>query len=550
MVSFEIGDYGLSMTALGQDGTGALFGGTDSRSGNPVYVKELRPSGDGVAPGDAAQALAGVVHPSLVHPCDMVSSGGTRYAVVERPDGELLRACLPALKGQRLHGRFDLLSVIVDVCDAVDALHRAGMVSGEVNPTTVVVQPRSRARGLLLAFVPFAPRPTRDYLDNNHELVYVAQEQLRGGGTFASDIYAIGMLLYAAFGGHDPYGGETPHEVAERIAWGDLRPFAARLDDLTELERQAIGSAVDAVGAVATRALQRDPAARYPSVAEMRSALQAILDRLSPIELGLSLLERGEFALAAAILEEVPVGQDSARANVYLGRIYGLHLGEYEKGVIAFKRALRDDPSLVSAREGLAELYSRYGRHGLAKRELLELLTGQPDDSGLMMRYAQILGQSGEREGALNVLHRIQELNPYFLPAYREAIAITLADDDLAQAEAEATNAVEHVVRVVKLGNLDPEQVASIYCLRGELLQRRGRRSQAIGWLEKALEYMPLHEPSHSLLAQLYSEAGDSEKAVQHLLASMSLKPDQESIIEGIARIFAIQNAPTGGVPE
>jgi cytochrome c-type biogenesis protein CcmH/NrfG len=57
---------------------------------------------------------------------------------------------------------------------------------------------------------------------------------------------------------------------------------------------------------------------------------------------------------------------------------------------------------------------------------------------------------------------------------------------------------------------------------------------------------MPFHEPSHSLLAQLYNEAGDTDKAVQHLLASMRLKPDQESILEGIARIYATQQN-TGG---
>jgi tetratricopeptide (TPR) repeat protein len=551
MASFAIGRYSLSMTALGEDGLGALFTGTDSRTGDPVYVKELRHRSavDG-ARSDATQALSGVSHPSVVHPCAEVSAGGTSYAVVKRPEGELLPACLPVIKGQGLRGCFDLLSVIIDICDAVDALHRAGIVCGEVNATSIVVRPGAPARGCLLTFAPFVPSPPRDYLDNNRELAYVAQEQLRGGGTFASDIYSIGMLLYAAFGERAPYGGDTPYEVADSIVWGDLRPFTASLDGLSDWERQALGSAVDAVGAIATRALQRDPAARYPSVSEMRSALQAIAGRLSPIELGLSLLDQGEFQLAAAVLESVPVGPDSARANVYLGRIYGLHLDEYDKGVVAFKRALKDNPALVTAREGLADLYSSHGRHSLAKRELLELLTAQPDDSGLMLRYARILAQSGEREGALNVLHRIHQLNPYFLPAYREAIAIALADSDLARADAEATSAVERVVRVVKLGNLDPEQVASIYFLRGELLQRRGRRDRAIGWLEKALEYMPLHEPSHSLLAQLYSEAGDTDKAVQHMFASMGLKPGQERVIEGIARIFAIQDGSTGGIPQ
>jgi tetratricopeptide (TPR) repeat protein len=167
-----------------------------------------------------------------------------------------------------------------------------------------------------------------------------------------------------------------------------------------------------------------------------------------------------------------------------------------------------------------------------------------------MMRYVEVLDQAGERDAAMNLLHELQALNPYFLPAYREAIRIAMTGVDLKQAETEAVNAIGHIVKVVKLGNLDPEQVASIYFLRGELLERQKRRDRAIEWLEKALEYYPLHEPSHSLLAQLYNEMGDSEKAVQHLLASMRLKPDQESILEGIARIYATQGGSSRGVRE
>jgi tetratricopeptide (TPR) repeat protein len=547
MTSFDIGTYKLEMASLGQDGIGALFAGTDSRSGEAVFVKEMRRwVRDGDATGGDAESLAGVLHPSLVHPCDQVDSGGTHYAVVARPEGELLSASFPALRSSGLKGRFDLLNAILDVCDGVDALHRAGLVSGGINPTAIVVQRGSNPRAFLLNFGPFAARPTVDYLEGGDEMVYVAQEQLRGAGGAASDIYSLGMLLYMAFSRRPPYEGGSPYQVAEHIVWGDLIPFVADMDGLGDVERRAIGSAIEAIGDVATRALQRGPSARYASVSEMRSALKAIADRLSPIELGLSLFERGEFEMAAEILEEVSPGRDYARAHIYLGRIYGLQLGRYEDGVIAFKRALNDSPTLASAREGLAELYSRFGKHSLAKAELLELLTTRPDDAQLMMRYARVLEQAGDKPAALNVLHRLQQLNPYFLPAYSEAIGIAMAGDDQQVAETEVRHALEHVVSVVQHGNLDPEQVAGIYFLRAQLWWKQGRSDRAMEWAEKALVYMPFHEPSHSLLAQLYNEAGDTDKAVQHLLASMRLKPDQESILEGIARIYATQQN-TGG---
>lgn len=328
--------------------------------------------------------------------------------------------------------------------------------------------------------------------------------------------------------------------------WGDFIPFCASAEGMSEPQAQAIAMEMDAVGAVVSTALQRDPKARYPNLNAMRLALQPIADRLAPIELGARLLAAGQFDQSAAVLETVVNTLDAPRAYVYLGEIYGFHQGDYEKGVVAFKRALKHDPSLTIARLNLARLYSRFNRHTLAQKALLELLEQHPNDRQLMLEYADVLRASGDLTGALNILRRLLEINPYDLAAYIKAISLSLAASDFKQAETFCQQAVEQILQVVHLGNLDRLQVSEIYYLRGVLQRRQGRQERALAWMGKALEYDPLNPRAHTAMAELYTELGDVEKALEHFLTGMSIAPDQKGIMEGLARILESQkNAPT-----
>lgn len=547
----EIGKYQLQDQPLARDAFGVLYDGTDLENNQPVLVKALHAPVTKADTASVTQPLQGLLHVSLLPAFDEVVVKNRRYVVAPRPTGsELLQDALPRLRAAGLVGRHQLLSILLEVCKAVELLHRNGLVSGQIHPAAILVNTGTPLQAYLMCFGLLTPQPVSQTIEQNNFLLYVPQDQLRGSGDFSSDIYALGMLLNQSFASRAPYTASDPYSLAEQVMWGDFAPFAADTEGIEGPQAQAISAELDAIGAVVTNALQRDPKSRYANLSAMCAALEPIAERLSPIQLGARLFDSQQFDQAAAVLETLVGGADAARAYVILGQIYGFHQGDYDKGVIAFKRALKENPNLAIARMNLARLYSRFDRHTLAQRSLLELLEQHPNDRQLMLEYADVLRASGDLPSALNVLHRMQEINPYDLPAYIKAISLALSANDLKAAEADCQRAVEQIVQVIHLGNLDKFQVAEVYFLRGMIQRRQGRQQRALAWLEKALEHDPLHPRAHTALAEIYTEMGDTEKALEHFLTGMSLAPDQKGIMEGLARILESQKAIPPGQPD
>lgn len=548
MALHETGHYSFQDHPLARDAFGILYEGIDSTSGEAVIAKEMRSPISTKRVGARGLALSKIRHPSLALARDEILLQNGRYVVIARPEGELLGDCLSTLREGGVHGRYQLLCITVEICKAAEALHRVGLVHGGINPTSIMIKRDPGIQSRLLLFEPFEPCPPAHLLKPGAELRYMAQEQLRGSGSLVSDVYALGMLLYTSFAEGVPFSGQNPYELAEQIVWGNLTPFTPYLDDLDPALAKVVTPDVETVGAVATRALQRNPLTRYTTVVEMRRPLEQIAQRLQPLVLGRTLYQDGRFKLAAIVLEEARSNPDEfLEVNVLLGRIYGHELDNYDEGVKAFKRAIRVRPSLDSARLGLAELYTRHGRHHLAKREFNALLEARPDDPQLMMGYAALLEQNGNPQGALNVFRKVQATSPYFLPAYAAAIRIGMSQENLQEAENDCTRALERITRVVKMGNLDPQEIADIYYLRGLLHQRQGRHAPAVRWLGKAVEQMPFHQQSHNLLAVLYAEEGQIDKAVEHFVSSLNADPNQTGIMEVMMRIFMGQAKQQNG---
>lgn len=535
---FQVAGYELQDQPLFRDAGGALFQGVRIDTGELVLVKELAP-GLRKLPGQPGFAqLREVQHPALVPLLEEVTAGSRHYVVSAYPDGELLSARLPELRRGGISGRGQLARAVLAVLPALDALHQAGLVHGQVHPGAILIKPGPQGEAALLCFSPFVPRQARAYLQEEQALPYVAQEQLRGGGSPASDLYALGMLLFAAFAERLPVEGATPYALAEAVVWGDLLPFSPNVEDLTDALRPALLPALESLASVANRAVQRSPQERCAGVAEFIQALEPAAHSLSPIVLGRALYQRRQFPQAAAVLQEAVETADAAEANNLLGRIYGFELKEYEPAVIAFKRAIKLAPGLESPRLGLADLYTLNGRYALAKREYMQLFELSPNNPQLMMQYAGLLEKTGSGEGAANLAQKVVEINPYYWPAYIFLIQMQMAEGSLREAEAVCSRAVELIVKVQKTGKIDPAPLAQIYYLRGSLHLQQGRAERAVTWLNKALEQSYDHIESHLLLTEIYMQMGDVESAQRHFMAALNLNPQRAGVLESIGRIF------------
>ncbi len=253
-------------TPLGSGGMAMTYLARDLVLDRPVAVKVLRLT-DSQATDLArfereARAAAAVSHPNVVQVFDAGQDGDLRYIVMERVDGGDLahlireRAPLPLEEAVR---------ITADILRGLAAIHQAGIVHRDVKPANVLIDRQGRAK---LTDFGIARRSDDPTLTGPVELLgtaaYVAPERVRGEpATPASDLYAVGVILYELLTGHVPFPGQTPEELlAQHLHAAPVPPRRWRRDIPPALEQ------------VVLRALAKDPGARYRSAEAMLAALQ------------------------------------------------------------------------------------------------------------------------------------------------------------------------------------------------------------------------------------------------------------------------------------
>jgi eukaryotic-like serine/threonine-protein kinase len=181
------------------------------------------------------------------------------YMVIEWVDGKLLRALLNE-KGKLPIDRAELITL--GICDALDYMHKRGVVHRDLKPENVMVDEWNRiklidfgiamkedARRLTFA----GPSPMLGTPD------YISPEQVKGQrGDQRSDIYALGAMLYEMLTGRPPFVGSNPLAVMNERVLADPKP-ARSLNPQISPQLQEILS----------RAMERDPRHRYATAAEM-----------------------------------------------------------------------------------------------------------------------------------------------------------------------------------------------------------------------------------------------------------------------------------------
>lgn len=230
------------------------------------------------------QILAGLEHVCIARLID----GGTRpdgapYLVMEFVDGHPIdRYC----DEQRLslEGRLRLFQ---QVCQAVAHAHRHHVVHRDLKPANILVGtdgvPKLLDFGIakLLdpAGEPQVGPPTRAE-DRRLTPEYASPEQLSGAGIgIASDIYALGVVLYELLAGCLPYelGGQSLDEILRTMRETDPLPpsvaLARRQPDGAEPARRLRGD----LDNIALKALKREPAARYANADELAADITRYL---------------------------------------------------------------------------------------------------------------------------------------------------------------------------------------------------------------------------------------------------------------------------------
>lgn len=256
------------LAPLGEGGSGEVWRAWDPALQREVALK-LRRQGDRASRRwlDEARRLARVRHPHVlsVHGADVHDSRAGLWTDLVR--GATLEERL-ASDGPLGPREAALVGMVL--CEALSAVHAAGLVHGDVKAKNVMraagTSARAESAGRIVLMDFGSAHETRSPdAETGGTPLYAAPELLEGGSpTVQSDLYAVGVLLHRLVTGAFPAEAASLEELRARLREGRLTPL-----------RTARPDAPIAFAQVVERAMAHDPAARFADAASMERALAA-----------------------------------------------------------------------------------------------------------------------------------------------------------------------------------------------------------------------------------------------------------------------------------
>jgi serine/threonine-protein kinase len=254
--------------AVGRGGMSTLYRATDLATGQQVALKlphaEMEQDQILLERFRREQQIGQELdHPGIVKTI-ADAERSSNYMVMEWVEGTLLRDLLnqqeklPIERATRL---------TLNICDALDYMHKRGVVHRDLKPENIMVLPGDQIKlidfGIAMKedarrITYSGPSPMLGTPD------YIAPEQVKGQrGDQRSDIYALGAMFYEMLTGQPPYTGQNPLAVMNERLLHDPEP-PRKLNKLIGPQLQEI----------LFRALEREPRHRYATALEMQLDLE------------------------------------------------------------------------------------------------------------------------------------------------------------------------------------------------------------------------------------------------------------------------------------
>jgi len=233
-----------------------------------------------------AQAASALNHPNICTVYEVDEADGLHFIAIELLEGETLKKRIARGPLEVL----EILGIVIEICDALEAAHSAGIIHRDIKPSNILLTRRGRTKlldfGVAKRIGPEFVQETEDglsVLPGNVDLrltspgaaigtvVYMSPEQASGREIDTrSDLFSLGAVLYEMTTAKCPFLGKDLADVLRKIQ--DRPPVP-----IEQLSPKAPSELIR----ITNKAMQKDRSRRYQRAAEMQADLQALRGRLA-----------------------------------------------------------------------------------------------------------------------------------------------------------------------------------------------------------------------------------------------------------------------------
>lgn len=456
--------------------------------------------------------------------------------------------------------RNEALPIALDICEGLRLIHEQGIVHRDLKTANIMLSNRAgNTRAVLMDFglarldssAPVTPDAvTRSEIPSQtaHGLLagtpaYMAPEQFEGKPVSpATDIYALGVVLYELVTCRQPYAADTPVAAAIRHA---------RHPDPVSSVQQHIPRHWDRVIA---RCLEYEPEQRFQQAGEVAAALRASPLRLQNIRKDHPHIMWLAAAVFLAIIgfwaiswwKTMQYYRPDAEANRwYRGGLNALREGSYLKATNELGNAIARDQHFVMAHARLAEAWANLDFDGTAQQEMLIASAGESRVPPLDRMYLDAIRDTLTRDfkGALGLYQKIVDR----VPKSDKAAGYV----DLGMGYERVGNLQQALENYAKAFSLDPDNPAP--WLRAGMLQTRLNhvpeanqdfaRAQALYTTEMNPEGRAELDYQRGYLASLRGDVADSMSYLQRSAEEGNAISSPQLQIRALTQLSSIECA-------